>query len=95
MDRRARAHLMPGRPSASRPPTGCRRTSARRDQHGRDGGIRVVVRRRCGTYTIRRGDTKGAVAADHDVTVAELDAANADTQFYSGFVIGIEIAIPC
>jgi LysM repeat protein len=49
----------------------------------------------CGTYTIRRGDTKGAVAADHDVTVAELDAANAGTQFYAGFVIGIEIAIPC
>jgi LysM repeat protein len=49
----------------------------------------------CGTYTIQRGDTKGAVAADHDVTVAELDAANVNTQFYNGFVIGIEIQIPC
>jgi LysM repeat protein len=49
----------------------------------------------CGTYTIQRGDTKGAVAADHDVTVAELDAANVGTPRYSGFVIGIDINIPC
>jgi LysM repeat protein len=49
----------------------------------------------CGTYTIQQGDTKGAVAADHDVSIAELDAANAGTPFYAGFVIGIDINIPC
>lgn len=49
----------------------------------------------CDTYRIRQGDTKGRVAAAHDVTVAELDAANASTQFYAGFVIGIDIQIPC
>jgi LysM repeat protein len=49
----------------------------------------------CGTYTIRRGDTPARVASAHDVTVAELDAANAGTPFYSGFVVGIDITIPC
>ncbi len=47
------------------------------------------------TYTIRAGDVKGTVARRFDVTVAELDAANAATPFYAGFVIGIEILIPC
>lgn len=60
-----------------------------------DGGSSSSPAGECDTYTIQRGDTKGAVAAANDVTVAELDAANATTQFYSGFVIGIEIAIPC
>lgn len=47
------------------------------------------------TYTIRAGDVKGTVARRFDVTVAELDAANAGTQYYDGFVIGVEILIPC
>jgi LysM repeat protein len=47
------------------------------------------------TYTIRAGDTRGRVAARFDVTIEDLDAVNADTQFYAGFVIGIEILIPC
>ena len=38
---------------------------------------------------------RARVAADHDVSIAELDAANAGTRFYSGFVVGIEIIIPC
>ena len=33
--------------------------------------------------------------ADHDVTMAELNAANENTRFYSGFVIGVDINIPC
>lgn len=49
----------------------------------------------CDTYTIRAGDAKSTVAAAHDVSVAELDAANANTPSYAGFVIGIEIQIPC
>lgn len=47
------------------------------------------------TYTIRSGDVKGTVARRFDITVSELDAANANTQYYAGFVIGIEILIPC
>lgn len=47
------------------------------------------------TYEIRAGDTKGRVAQRFGVTVAELDAANASTPYYAGFVIGIEIVIPC
>ena len=47
------------------------------------------------TYTIRSGDTKGRVAARLNTTVAELDAANADTPHYAGFVIGIDITVPC
>lgn len=46
-------------------------------------------------YEIQRGDTPGRVAAEFDITVAELDAANEDTRFYEGFVVGIEIKIPC
>ena len=49
----------------------------------------------CGSYTIRAGDTPARVASAHDVTVAELDAANAGTPFYRGFVVGIDITIPC
>lgn len=47
------------------------------------------------TYTIQAGDVKGTVARRFDVTVAELDAANATTPYYAGFVIGIDIVIPC
>jgi LysM repeat protein len=47
------------------------------------------------TYEIRRGDTKGRVAARLDTTVAELDAANASTPRYPAFVVGIDILVPC
>jgi LysM repeat protein len=46
-------------------------------------------------YTISAGDTRGRVAARFDVTVDELDAANAGTEFYDAFVLGVEIVIPC
>ena len=49
----------------------------------------------CSTYTIRAGDTPARVAAAHDVSVAELDAANQSTQNYRAFVVGVEIVIPC
>ncbi len=49
----------------------------------------------CDTYTIRSGDTPANVAADHGVTIDELNAANENTRFYSGFVVGITINIPC
>jgi LysM repeat protein len=47
------------------------------------------------TYTIRRGDIPARVAEDHDTTVEELDAANDGVVGYPGFVVGIEINIPC
>ncbi len=47
------------------------------------------------TYEIRAGDTPRIVARRLGVTVAELDAVNTTTPFYRGFVIGIEINVPC
>lgn len=47
------------------------------------------------TYTIQAGDIPANVARDHDVTVAELAAANRNTPNYGAFVVGIEINIPC
>ena len=47
------------------------------------------------TYTIQAGDTPGRVAVANDVTVAELAAANQGVTGYAGFVVGIEITIPC
>jgi LysM repeat protein len=47
------------------------------------------------TYRIKAGDTPARVATAHGVTTAELDAANANTEFYAGFVVGITINIPC
>ncbi len=47
-----------------------------------------------GEYKIVEGDIPGQVAANFDITVAELDAANAKTKGYKGFVLGITIVIP-
>lgn len=48
-----------------------------------------------GTYTIQEGDlTRIGVAQKFDVTVEELDAANAGTDGYSSFYAGLEIVIP-
>ncbi len=47
------------------------------------------------TYTVQSGDTPGRVAVANDVTVAELAAANQGVAGYAGFVVGIEITIPC
>lgn len=47
------------------------------------------------SYTIQAGDTPGRVAVANDVTVAELAAANQGVTGYAGFVVGIEITIPC
>jgi len=48
-----------------------------------------------GTYTVQSGDTPGRIAVANDVTVAELAAANQGVADYAGFVVGIEITIPC
>lgn len=48
-----------------------------------------------GSYTIEEGDTsRVAVAEKFDVTVEELDAANANTAGYSSFYPGLQIVIP-
>lgn len=47
-----------------------------------------------GEYTIVEGDIPGKVAANFDITVAEMDAANTKTKSYKGFVLGITIVIP-
>lgn len=47
------------------------------------------------TYTIQSGDIPADVARDHNVTVAELAAANTNTTGFAGFVVGIAINIPC
>lgn len=48
-----------------------------------------------GSYTIEETDTTRTKVADKfDVTVGELDAANANTPGYSAFFPGLEIVIP-
>jgi LysM repeat protein len=49
-----------------------------------------------GSYTITADDTtRLKVAEKFDVTVEALDAANANTNGYSGFYPGLKIVIPC
>ena len=49
-----------------------------------------------GTYTITENDTSRlSVAEQFDVTVDQLDAANAGTPGYASFYPGLEIVIPC
>lgn len=48
-----------------------------------------------GTYTLRSGDIPARVAQANGTTVAELEAANDGVVGYSGFVVGIEINLPC
>lgn len=49
-----------------------------------------------GSYVITADDTsRTAVAEKFDITVDQLDAANANTQGYSSFYPGLKIIIPC
>jgi LysM repeat protein len=48
-----------------------------------------------GTYTVEAGDFPASVAQRLDVTVDQLNEANANTPGYRGFIVGIEINIPC
>jgi LysM repeat protein len=47
-----------------------------------------------GTYELEAGDYPGGVANKFDVTVEALNEANAATQGYDGFYVGLEIVIP-
>ncbi len=50
---------------------------------------------RQGTYTIEEGDIPASVAESLDVTVDQLNEANASTSGYSAFIVGVEILVPC
>src|SRR4051794_13717390 len=47
-----------------------------------------------GTYTIQKGDIPINVAKNFDLTVDQLNAANATTKGYKAFPIGLKIIIP-
>lgn len=49
----------------------------------------------CGTYVIMEGDSPSVVATKLDTTVDKLNAVNADTAGYAGFILGITIQVPC
>lgn len=49
----------------------------------------------CGTYVIMEGDNPSVVARKLDTTVDKLDAVNADTAGYGGFILGLTINVPC
>lgn len=50
---------------------------------------------RRGTYTIQAGDIPGTVARRLNVSLEDLNAANANTQGFRNFVVGAEIIVPC
>jgi LysM repeat protein len=47
-----------------------------------------------GSYTIVDGDLPFTVAKKFDVTVDQLNAANANTKGYQNFIVGVKIIIP-
>ncbi|MFZ4720449.1 MAG: LysM peptidoglycan-binding domain-containing protein [Ilumatobacteraceae bacterium] len=47
-----------------------------------------------GSYTIQPGDLPSTVAKKFDVTVAQLEEANAATKGYKNFIVGVKIIIP-
>jgi LysM repeat protein len=50
---------------------------------------------RQGTYTIEAGDIPANVARGLDVTVDQLNEANANTPGYRAFIVGADILVPC
>jgi LysM repeat protein len=48
-----------------------------------------------GTYTLKSGDFPNKVANQFDITLDQLNAANANTPGYQSFIVGTEIKIPC
>ncbi len=47
-----------------------------------------------GSYVIVEGDLPGTVAKKFDVTLEQLNGANANTRGYTNFVVGVTIVIP-
>jgi LysM repeat protein len=48
-----------------------------------------------GTYTIEAGDIPARVAESLDVTLDQLNEANANTPGFRGFIVGTDILVPC
>lgn len=48
-----------------------------------------------GSHTIVEGDLPSTVAKLYDVTLDQLNAANANTSGYQNFIVGVKIIIPC
>lgn len=48
-----------------------------------------------GTHVIVEGDLPGTVAQKYNVTLDQLNAANANTKGYTNFIVGVTIVIPC
>ena len=75
-------------------PTPPRKTRRRRKRSTPT--IRPAARRHPqGTYTIEAGDIPASVAESLDVTVDQLNEANANTPGYGAFIVGAEILVPC
>ncbi len=49
----------------------------------------------CGTYVIMENDNPSVVARKLDTTLDKLNAANATTDGYSSFFVGLSINVPC
>jgi LysM repeat protein len=49
----------------------------------------------CGTYTVLEGDYPSKVVEKLNTTLAKLDEANASTEGYDIFYVGLDIVIPC
>ncbi len=48
-----------------------------------------------GSYVILDGDLPGRVAKKFDVTLDQLNVANANTKGYANFIVGVTLVIPC
>ncbi len=77
--------VAPGTETVTTPPSAVTTTTAAADANG------------CttGSYTILAGDLPSRVAKKFNLTVAQLDAANANTSGYKNFIVGVKIVIPC
>jgi LysM repeat protein len=70
-------------------------TEAAQEEVDPDDPPRCADGSRQGTYTIVAGDIPAQVAESLDVTVDQLNEANANTPGYSAFIVGADILVPC
>jgi LysM repeat protein len=70
-------------------------TEAEQEEVDPDDPPRCSDGSRQGTYTIEAGDIPAQVAESLDVTVDQLNEANANTPGYSAFIVGADILVPC
>jgi LysM repeat protein len=70
-------------------------TEAEQEEVDPDDPPRCADGTRQGTYTIEAGDIPANVAASLDVTVDQLNEANANTPGFRAFIVGADILVPC